>query len=73
MEELQQKWREEFRAVLACKNAFMENAALSHSYYDHKLPEFLKELLRVHGQDRVRQVLLQLSIMPLWMEGTTAR
>jgi hypothetical protein len=58
MDELQQKWREEFRAVIACKNAFMENAALSHSYYDdRKLPEFLKEIIQAHGQDRVRQVL----------------
>ncbi|MGI6629877.1 MAG: hypothetical protein ACOX4H_05020 [Bacillota bacterium] len=47
MEELKQKWYEEFRAVLACKNAFMQNAALSHSYYDHKLPEFLKEIIQV--------------------------
>lgn len=28
MNELQQKWREEFRAIIDCKNAFIENAAL---------------------------------------------
>jgi hypothetical protein len=57
MVELQQKWREEFRALIACKNAFMKNAALSRSYHDLKLPEFLKGIIVTHGQDRVRQVL----------------
>lgn len=27
MDELQQKWREEFRAIIDCKNAFIKNAA----------------------------------------------
>ena len=57
MDELEQKWREEFRAVIACKQAFVENAALSHSYHDRQLPEFLKEIIQTHGQNRVRQVL----------------
>ncbi|MEW5920544.1 MAG: DUF3849 domain-containing protein [Bacillota bacterium] len=51
------KWRQEFRAVIDCKNAFTENAALSRSYHDRKLPEFLKEIIVAHGWDRVRQVL----------------
>lgn len=66
MNELQQKWREEFRAVLACKDAFTENAALSHSYHDRKLPKFLKEIIQAHGQDRVRQVLAATVNHALW-------
>ena len=73
MEELQQKWREEFRAVLACKNAFMENAALSHSYYDHKLPEFLKNSFECMDRIVSGKCWPQPSIMPSGMEGTTAR
>ena len=57
MNELQQKWREEFCSVLACKDAFTENAALTHSYHDRRLPEFLKEIIQAHGQDRVQRVL----------------
>lgn len=57
MDELQQKWREEFRAVLDCKNAFTKDFALSHNYHGHKIPEFLKEIIEAHGQDRVSQVL----------------
>lgn len=56
-DELVQKWREEFRAILDCKNAFMENLALSQSYHDRRLPEFLKTIIEAHGQERVRQVL----------------
>ena len=51
------KWGEEFRAIIDCKNAFSENAALLSSYHDRKLPEFIKGLIKAHGQDRVRQVL----------------
>lgn len=57
MDELQQKWRDEFRAVLDCKNALQKDFALSRSYHDRKLPEFIKGTIEAHGQDRVRQVL----------------
>jgi len=57
MDDLQRKWREEFRAILDCKNAFTDNAALSRSYYDRKLPEFLNDIIQAYGQDHVRQVL----------------
>ena len=57
MDELQQKWRKEFRAILDCKNDFTKNFALSQSYHDRRLPEFLKGIIEAHGQDRVRQVL----------------
>ena len=51
------KWREEFRVIIDCKNAFSENAALSRSYHDRKLPEFLEGIIATHGHDRVQQVL----------------
>ena len=51
------KWRLEFHALIDCKNAFMDDFALSHSYHDRKLPEFLKGIIDTHGKDRVRQVL----------------
>jgi hypothetical protein len=66
MDELQQKWREEFRAVLDCKNAFMKDFALSRSYHDRRLPEFLKGIIKAHGQDRVCQVLASTVNHALW-------
>lgn len=51
------EWRQAFYVIIDCKNAFMENSVLSHSYFDHKLPEFIKEISQKHGEDRVRQVL----------------
>lgn len=51
------EWRKEFYAIIDCKKAFMDNSALSHSYFDHKLPEFLKSIIQKHGQERIRHVL----------------
>ena len=50
-------WRQGFYAIIDCKNAFSGNPALSHSYFDHKLPEFLKGIIQKHGLEYVRQVL----------------
>lgn len=51
------EWRQEFCTLIACKQAFMKDAALSRSYHDRRLPEFLHDIIQAHGQDRIRQVL----------------
>lgn len=57
MNGLEQKWREEYRAVPACKRMLAENEALLHRHCNRKLQEFLKETAQVHGQERVCRVL----------------
>jgi len=55
--EIREKWRKKFHAIIDCKNDLIKNHALSRSYHERKLPEFLKEIIDAHEQECVRQVL----------------
>ena len=57
MDELEQKWRQEFHAVIDCTKTCTENGSLSNSYINHKLSDFLKEIVQKHGLTRIRQAL----------------
>ncbi len=61
------RWREEYYYKLqGCKNALIDNYALSHAYNDRSLNEFMEQLIEKHGLEYVTLLLSNIIRESAW-------